>query len=50
MGKTLINRKHVYVRVGDYTWRMRFWRVRHNRRPRNVYMQVGPLELIVWYR
>lgn len=52
----LIN-KHLAVDWGSYAFtgrkgwqRKRAWRVRHNRKVRNVYVQFGPLEVTVWYR
>ena len=50
MGRTLMRRKYMTVDWGDYSFALRRWRFRHNRRASNVYMQVGPLEVAVWYR
>ena len=47
---TLIRRKHLTVAWGDYSFAKRKWRFRHNRRPSNIYVQFGPLEVVVWYR
>jgi hypothetical protein len=45
----LVN-KYLALDWGGYTFRMRRWRFRHNKRPRNIYLQFGPLEITVWYR
>jgi hypothetical protein len=42
--------RYLAVDWGGYRFRVRKWRFRHNRRPKNVYMQVGPVEVTVWYR
>jgi hypothetical protein len=42
--------KHLYIDWGAYNWRMRKWRLRHNRRVHNMYLQIGSLEVTVWYR
>ena len=46
----LLRRKYITIDWGAYSFAMRKWRFRHNRRVYNVYMQVGPLEVVVWYR
>lgn len=53
----LVRRKHFTIDWGAYSfssrkgdYRKRPWRFRHNRRVHNVYAQVGPLEVVVWYR
>ena len=50
MGRTLVRRKHLTVDWGDYSFRLRKWRFRHNPRASSIYTQVGPLEVVVWYR
>lgn len=42
--------KYFYVDWGAYTWAVRKWRVRRNKKVHNVYVQVGKLEVTVWYR
>lgn len=46
----LIATRYLYVDWGAYTWSMRRWRFRHNRRVHNMYLQIGSLEVTVWYR
>ena len=46
----IIRRKYFTIDWGGYTWAMRKWRFRHNRRVHNIYVQVGRLEVVVWYR
>lgn len=50
MGKTLVDRKHVKMAWGDYSFALRKWRFRRNRKVSNVYVQFGPFEMVVWYR
>lgn len=50
MGRTVVNRKYLCVAWGDYTWATRKYRFRHQRHVHNIYVQVGPLEVVVWYR
>lgn len=49
--------KYLDVDWGAYSFtdrhgkhRHRPWRFRHNRRVHNIYLQIGPLEVSVWYR
>ncbi len=42
--------KYLDVDWGGYTFAKRKYRFRHNRRVHSLYAQVGPLEIVVWYR
>lgn len=46
---TLINWKYLAIDWG-YPIRYRKFKFRHNRKPRNLYLQILWLEVTVWYR
>lgn len=49
---TLIERKYLHIswRTGSPRPDGRKYRFRHNPRPSNFYVQVGPFEMVLWYR
>jgi hypothetical protein len=47
---TVLSKKYLSVAWGDYSFATRRWRYRRNRRASSVYVQFGPLEIVVWYR